>query len=108
MPKLNSPSKIISGPYEQFYELLFDSDPSLGEEVRARQLVELLRQLDQVGRSTSRAEFSDLVSKAIVACGFADELEAWAAVINVIDPVLLLEDESPLGTLSSSTPRSIN
>jgi hypothetical protein len=81
--KLNKPQLCTS--YELFYSLLFDCDPTCEREVRAQQLLRVLYQLDAMGDMITRRDFSDLVSKAVVACGFVDEDEAWEALTPILD-----------------------
>ena len=81
----------VSSAYELFYRLLFDCDPSRAREERAHYLLQVLHQLDVMGDKIPRREFSDIVSKAIVACGFENELEAWEALTQLVDPAILME-----------------
>ena len=77
--------------YELFYRLLFDCDPTREREERASYLLQILHQLDAMGNKISRQDFRDMVSKAILACGFDDEVDAWEALTRLVDPALLAQ-----------------
>jgi len=91
----------LCSAYELFYRLLFNCDPAGRREDRARHLLEVLLLLDAMGGSIPQHDFSDLVGKATLACGFADEDEAWDALMQLVDPAILWEQGS---FLNSGTP----
>jgi hypothetical protein len=84
----------LCSSYELFYRLLFDCDPTLEREERAQRLLQVLLQLDAMGSSIPRHDFSDMVSKAIVACGFDDEDEAWEALMRLVEPAVLWDQDT--------------
>jgi hypothetical protein len=84
----------LCSSYELFYRLLFDCDLTREREERARYLLQVLHQLDAMGNKVSRRDFGDMVRKAILACGFDDEIDAWEALTQLVDPVLLMDPDS--------------
>lgn len=52
-------------------------------EQRVERLLEMIRQLEEGEHRVPESEFHDLLDDAIVACGFADELDAMRAILEV-------------------------
>jgi hypothetical protein len=75
--------------------LAYDEAMTRGE--KAEQLLEVLRYMDQFGAYLSEEQFSDMITRAVVACGFDDELDAWHALISILEPGKFVDVQASLG-----------
>jgi hypothetical protein len=59
---------------------------------RVVRLFAIIRQLEECADKIAESEFDDLLQGAIVACGFADEVEAMRATLDLLGDGLWLAD----------------
>jgi len=60
-----------------------DGDPVIADE-RATSLLEILRELDKHSDRWPHLRVGDVLHEAVLACGFADEAEAWDVLMYQI------------------------
>jgi hypothetical protein len=85
---------------QQVCATLLECDPRSTRGERAEQLLEVLHYVEQFAVHLPAEKFSEMITRAVVACGFDDELDAWHAMVSVLEPGKFVDVYSSLAGIA--------
>ena len=71
---------------QQFCTSLLQCDPRSTRGERAEQLLEVLHCMQRFALHLPEEQLDEMITRAVLACGFDDELDAWLAMVALLDP----------------------
>lgn len=85
---------------QQFCTSLLQCDPRSTRGERAEHLLEVLHYMQRFAPHLPEEQCGEMITRAVLACGFDDELDAWLAMVSVLDPGKFVDIAGSLGGMA--------